>query len=65
MITHDVIYSSRQRFEDMIAEANPRPYEGVTVRYNVLSRAVEAVKAAFAKHQPAQKPALREDYATH
>jgi hypothetical protein len=35
------------------------------VRYNVLSRAVEAVKAAFAKHQPAQKPALREDYATH
>lgn len=67
MIPHDVIYTSRQRFEDLLAEVNTRPAEGVTIRYNVIDRAVKAVKAAFAKLQPAEKPApaLREDLATH
>jgi hypothetical protein len=65
MIMQDVIYSSRQRFYDLLAEANPRPHEGVTVHYNVLGRAWEAVMAAFTKAQPAQKPALREELATH
>jgi len=70
MITHDVIYASRQKFEDLLAEANSRPYEGVTVHYHVYDRVFgnvkHALKAAFAKLQPArkQKPALREDYAT-
>ncbi len=64
MITQDVIYSSRQRFLDLLAEVNHPPHEGVTVRYNVFSRAVDAVKAAFAKRQPARKPALHEDLAT-
>ena len=67
MITHDVIYASRQKFEDLLAEANSRPYEGVTIRYSVFDRVKDALKAAFAKLQPAQaqKPALREDYATN
>jgi hypothetical protein len=67
MITHDVIYASRQRFEELLAEVNSRPYEGVTIRYNVFDRAKDALKAAFTKLRPApaQQPALSEDYATH
>lgn len=63
MINYDIVYASRQRHADLIAEANQRPVEGITVRFNLIDRAVTALKAAFAK--PAQKPVLREGLATH
>lgn len=60
MIHYDVIFTSRQRLNELIAEANTRPVEGLTMRFDVIDRVVAALKAVFAKPQQA-----REGLVTH
>ena len=65
MIHYDVIYASRQRHAELIAEANPRPVEGITIRFDIVDRVAAALKAVFAKLQPKQAPAMHKGLATH
>lgn len=55
MINYDVVYTSQQRHAELIAEANSRPVEGITIRFDVIDRVVATLKAVFAKPQQARE----------